>query len=100
MRSPSQKLAESVAALRRLQKEGGRVFRSRQFTRLDRERLLRGGFLQEVTAGWLISSAPGVRAGDTTSWFASFWEFCARLLRKSFRRGVVPFTGAVLAASR
>ena len=28
--------------------------------------------------GWLISSSPGARAGDSTPWYASFWEFCAR----------------------
>ena len=28
--------------------------------------------------GWLIASAPGLQDGDTTSWFASFWEFCAK----------------------
>src|SRR5487761_2801522 len=28
--------------------------------------------------GWLISSSTGARAGDSTPWYASFWEFCAR----------------------
>ena len=36
------------------------------------------GFLQEVIKGWLISSNPGAREGDSTPWYASFWEFCAR----------------------
>src|SRR5262249_16936827 len=40
--------------------------------------LLENGFLQEVMKGWLISSSPGARAGDSTPWYASFWEFCAR----------------------
>jgi hypothetical protein len=31
-----------------------------------------------VVKGWLISSSPGARAGDSTLWYASFWEFCAR----------------------
>ena len=26
--------------------------------------------------GWLISSSPEAAPGDTTPWFASFWEFC------------------------
>ena len=36
------------------------------------------GFLREVIKGWLISTSPGAAPGDTTPWFASFWEFCAR----------------------
>ena len=27
--------------------------------------------------GWLISSSPDADPGDTTPWYASFWEFCA-----------------------
>lgn len=41
------------------------------------ERLLQNGFLQEVMKGWLISTSPGA-GGDSTPWYASFWEFCAR----------------------
>ncbi len=78
MPTAHQKLAESLAALQLLHKTGQTVFQSRQLKRLDRERLLKNGFLQEVMPGWLISSAPDVRDGDTTSWFASFAEFCAK----------------------
>jgi hypothetical protein len=28
--------------------------------------------------GLLISTSPGTTSGDTTSWYASFWKFCAR----------------------
>lgn len=34
--------------------------------------------------GWLISSSPDVREGDTTSWVASFWEFCSRYCEERF----------------
>jgi hypothetical protein len=34
--------------------------------------------------GWLISSSPGAQAGDSTPWFASFWEFCARYCNERF----------------
>lgn len=27
--------------------------------------------------GWVISSGPSAREGDSTLWYASFWEFCA-----------------------
>jgi fido (protein-threonine AMPylation protein) len=53
------------------------VFRSDDLSRVHRERLVENGFLQEVMKGWLISASPGARAGDSTPWYASFWEFCA-----------------------
>ena len=34
--------------------------------------------------GWLISSSPGARDGDSTPWYASFWEFCARYCAERF----------------
>jgi len=76
MAAPSEKLAASLTLLEELQKGGRRVFRSRELTRVHRERLVRNGFLREVMKGWLISSSPDVDSGDTTPWFASFWEFC------------------------
>lgn len=76
MAKPNEKLAASLAQLEKLQKGGRRVVRSTELTRVHRERLLRNGFLQEVMKGWLISSSPNADPGDTTSWYASFWEFC------------------------
>lgn len=78
MPTPNEKLADSLSVLRELQKDGRRVFPSRELSRLHRERLHRNGFLQDVMKGWLISSSPGAREGDSTPWYASFWEFCAR----------------------
>ena len=34
--------------------------------------------------GWLISSSPSAREGDSTPWYASFWEFCARYCNERF----------------
>jgi fido (protein-threonine AMPylation protein) len=78
MATPNQKLASSLTILRGLQEDGRRVFQSRELGRAHRERLLENGFLREVMKGWLISSEPGARSGDSTPWYGSFWEFCAR----------------------
>src|SRR5215472_10829912 len=78
MPAPNEKLAESLDQLKELQSGGRRVFRSVDLSRVHRERLVENGFLQEVMKGWLLSSSPGARAGDSTPWYASFWEFCAR----------------------
>jgi len=84
MATPNEKLAASLTALRKLQKGGRRVLQSQELSRTDRERLLQGGFVQEVMKGWLISAHPGVREGDSTPWYASFWEFCARYCVERF----------------
>src|SRR5260370_4486906 len=84
MPTPNEKLAESLTALQVLQKGGRRVFKSNELSRVNRERLLQNGFIQEVIKGWLISSSPNARTGDTTPWHASFWEFCARYCQERF----------------
>lgn len=78
MATPNQKLAASLDELRQLQHDGTRVFASSQLTRTTRERLIKHGFLQEIMRGWLISASPSARPGDTTPWYAAFWEFCRR----------------------
>jgi fido (protein-threonine AMPylation protein) len=84
MPTPNEKLADSLSALQALQRGGQRVFQSKNLDRLHRERLLRNGFVQEVMKGWLISSSPSAREGDSTPWYASFWEFCARYCQDRF----------------
>jgi hypothetical protein len=79
-----EKLAASLEKLHQLQRDGRHVFRSRQFSRVERERLLAQGFLREVIKGWLISTSPTTVRDDTTPWFASFWEFCARYCQSRF----------------
>lgn len=84
MAPPHEKLADALEELRRLQADGARVIASNQLSRTVRERLVKSGFLQEVMKGWLISASPAARAGDTTPWFASFWEFCRRYCDERF----------------
>src|ERR1039457_3035029 len=75
---PNEKLAASLTRLRELQRRGRRVFQSQELSRIHRERLLQNGFLREVIKGWLISSSPEARDGDSTPWYTSLWEFCTR----------------------
>ena len=56
MATPSEKLAESLEVLHKLQNANGAdAIRARDLTRTHRERLLRNGFLQEVMKDWYIS---------------------------------------------
>jgi len=86
MATPQQKLADSLDALEALQKRGAVAIRSSDLSRTHRERLLRGGFLQEVMKGWYIPSRPDEARGESTAWYASFWDFCAAYLTVRFKR--------------
>ena len=78
------KLADSLEALLERQGGGRRIFRSSDIPRDHRERLLRNGFLAPVTQGWLMLSTPSAGPRETTPWFASAWEFCARYCERRF----------------
>ena len=72
MAIPSEKLAESLAALKTLQDEGRAAIRASDMTRTHRERLLKNGFIREVMKGWYVPSRPDEPAGESTTWYASF----------------------------
>ena len=84
MAQPSEKLAESLDVLRKLQENGVIAIRSADLTRTDRERLVQSRFLQEVMKGWYIPSRPDEPAGESTAWYASFWHFCAAYFKDRF----------------
>jgi hypothetical protein len=84
MPTPQEKLAESLQALHALQSRGLVAIRSSDLGRADRERLVEGGWLQEVMKGWYIPSRPNEAPGDSTAWYASFWDFCATYLAERF----------------
>ena len=84
MASPHEKLAGSLAVLRALQERGVVAVRSADLTRTHRERLVKNGFLQEVMKGWYILVLADEARGESTAWYASFWDFCAVYLRERF----------------
>lgn len=87
MASPSEKLAESLDVLRRLQDaDGGAAIRARDLTRTHRERLVANGFLREVIRGWYIPTRPDETPGESTAWYAAFWPFAAAYLETRFGR--------------
>ena len=96
MATPSEKLAQSLELLHKLQAaNGAAAIRARNLTRTHRERLLKNGFLQEVIKGWYIPSRPDEVKGESTVWYASFWRFCAVYLEARFGTRLVPFAGTV-----
>ncbi len=84
MATPSQKLAESLEFIKTLQDKGIIAIKSSQLSKVHRTRLQKNGFLKEVTKGWYISTPSDEQPGDSTSWYASYWHFCAEYLANRY----------------
>src|SRR5689334_12602930 len=84
MPSPSELLSESLQALHDLQSQGVVAIRSTNLSRTHRQRLVSNGFLKEVMKGWYVATRPDEIPGDSTSWYASFWDFAATYLTERF----------------
>ena len=84
MPRPQDKLAESLAVLKKLQDEGIAAIHTKNMTRTHRERLIKSGFIKEVMKGWYIPARPEGSAGESTAWYASFWGFCGNYLKSRF----------------
>ena len=84
MAPPHEKLAGALAALKALQDQQIVAIPSSDLSRTHRERLLKSGFLKEVMKGWYIPANPHQRQGETTGWYASFWDYCASYLNDRF----------------
>jgi hypothetical protein len=84
MATPSEKLAQSLEKLHELQNSGTIAIRFSDISRIHRMRLVKAGFLQEVIRGWYIPSRPDEPSGESTAWYASFWDFSASYLNSRF----------------
>ena len=84
MATPQNKLAQSLAVLKKLQDEGIVAINTKNISRTHRERLVNNGFIKEVIKGWYIPTRPDELAGESTSWYASYWGFCADYLNSRF----------------
>jgi fido (protein-threonine AMPylation protein) len=84
MVTPADKLAASLAVLKGLQDTGRVALRASDMSRTHRERLLKAGFIREVMKGWYLASRPDELAGESTSWYTSFWAFSSSYLESRF----------------
>jgi len=84
MSTPQDKLAESLAVLKKFQGKGIIAIHTKIMTRTHRERLVKSGFIKEVMKGWYVPARPEDPAGESTAWYASFWGFCGDYLKSRF----------------
>ncbi len=86
MATPKEKLASSLEVLHELQNKNSKVgIQTSDFNRTHRERLIKNGFLKEVTKGWYIATNPTEKVGDSTSWYTSYWKFCEQYLNEKYK---------------
>ena len=84
MATTHEKLAESLEVLKALQAKSISAIKTDELSRVDRERLLKNNFIREVVKGWYLLVPSHELEGDTTSWYASYWHFCARYLQDRY----------------
>lgn len=56
-------------------RDGIYVVHSSELSRKDRELLGGTGWLKEIIKGWYLFVRPDIRPGDSSGWYATFWDF-------------------------
>ena len=84
MAAPNELLAKSLTVLAELQKAGKQVLRGAELPRMDRQRLQKAGFIEEVVRGWYLPSRPEAQQGSSAAWFAAMREFVAGYCEERF----------------
>jgi hypothetical protein len=69
-------VAKPLARLHALMKKRGTyVFHTSELARADREILEKHHWLEEIVRGWYLAIRPDLAKGDSTAWYANFWDF-------------------------
>ena len=58
-----------------IEKNQCHVIHTSQLQRTDRQWLVRQGWLEEIMRGWYLAVRPDLPPGESTAWYASFWDF-------------------------
>ena len=51
------------------------ILQTKEISRSDREILTRNRWLQEIMKGWYLLVRPDVGPGESSAWYANFWDF-------------------------
>jgi hypothetical protein len=82
--SASQRLARALSELHGVLGAERGVVRGPQISNATRVLLLEKGYLREILKGWYFVSDPTAGNGDTTPFYANFWEYLASYLGDRF----------------
>lgn len=81
----SQKLGSAISRVHKIAKKyGGSLIPSREIERTDRKLLTNTHWLQEVIRGWYMLTRPDMLPGDSTAWYANFWDFARLYLNEKY----------------
>jgi len=65
-------------------RNGIHILHTSEISRQDRELLIHSGWLQEIIQAWYLLVRPDMRAGDSSGWYANFWNFLSIYLPHFF----------------
>ncbi len=82
--SEQQKLSTALNELHQVLGSARGVVRGAQLKALTRRLLIEKGFIREILKGWYFVSDPNATLGDTTPFFANYWEYLATYLSERF----------------
>lgn len=78
-------LAKSLLELQKIQnRDKTTVIKGSELSETNLKRLVKNNFLQPVLRGWYIISNPSVMVGDTTMWYASYWNFISKFMASRY----------------
>lgn len=79
-----QKLTKALTELHQVLGSAQGVVRGKQIKNATRVLLLERGYLREILKGWYFVSDPLAESGDTTPFFANYWDYLASYLTERF----------------
>lgn len=74
-----QEMLANALAVAKKAAVGGRIVRTQDLNRADRERLIKAGWLTPITRGWYLLSQPGT-GGERVAWTGAYWHFVSSYL--------------------
>lgn len=78
-------LATSLDALKRVQQNGDfMIVKSSELSPTHIKRLVSNNFLRPIIKGWYVVTDPRTLPGDSTAWFASFWNFIVKYANERY----------------
>ena len=79
-------LSEALKALKKRQDKSENVFNTNVFKSEHRTMLLGTGYIKQIMKEWYRSSNPGEMPGDSTFFYASFWQFLSMYCKSNFKK--------------
>lgn len=65
-------------------KKKSHILHTSELGRADREILIQNRWLEEIIRGWYLAIRPDLAKGDSTAWFANFWDFLGAYLHHHY----------------